>query len=224
MSRPLAYCAFLQDPEISLPETGVGGATVQVMEQGALRLLWSEVEWPLRPEHMQKHAVEFHGVVSHIFQQKAVVPFRLLSVFDNADALTAFIAEHTSAFISDLQRLSDVVQMECVIYPAPAQAKTVGNGGADYLRQKAGFLRSAEAYARAATEALAPLGREIRARENRNGVRIFVLTERGRESEFRQAVSAIPIPEHLSRRVSGPWPAAEFLSEQVRTPNATGVK
>jgi len=41
---------------------------------------------------------------------------------------------------------------------------------------------------------------------------------------FRQAVTAVPIPTHLSRRTSGPWPAAEFLSEQVKMPQVTGAK
>jgi hypothetical protein len=61
-------------------------------------------------------------------------------------------------------------------------------------------------------------------REAKSGTRIFVLVERGRENDFRQAVSAVAIPEHLSRRMSGPWPAAEFLSEQVKMPQIVGAK
>jgi len=48
--------------------------------------------------------------------------------------------------------------------------------------------------------------------------------ERGREAEFRQAVNAMAIPEHMSRRISGPWPAAEFLSERVKAPQTAGEK
>jgi len=64
----------------------------------------------------------------------------------------------------------------------------------------------------------------VRVREGKNGTRIFVLVERGRESDFRQAVSVLPLPEHLSRRISGPWPAAEFLSEQVKAPEIANQK
>ena len=226
MSRALPYCAFLDDPEISLPMTGVAGAPVLMMACGSLRLLWSEVEWPFRPEHLQKHAVEFHSVVQHVFKEVAVIPFRLLSVFDDAGSLSTFIREHAVAFVDDLQRLKDDVQMECVLYPTPAQHGNYpgSSSGAEYLRRKAVLVRSAEAFAKAAQEAAAPLLRDVRVRESKNGTRIFALVERGKHSEFSQIMCAMALPERLSRRVSGPWPASEFLSEQVRAPNAAGVK
>ena len=68
MSRVLVYCGFKHGPQLSLPFTGVQAAPVQVMELSALRLLWSEVEWPFDSERTQQSAVEFHGVVHHIFQ------------------------------------------------------------------------------------------------------------------------------------------------------------
>ena len=225
MSRALAYCAFLENPRISLPATSVDGAPVQRMAAGALRLLWAEVEWPFRPEHMQTHAVEFHGVVHHVFKQVAVVPFRLLSVFDDAAALRAFIEEHAAAFAADLERLKNVVQMECVLYPTPQMGDHREiRSGAEYLRKKAVMVRSAEAFAKAVPETAAPLLREVRVRESKNGTRIFALVKRGDEAEFSRAISALPLPEHLSRRISGPWPAAEFLSDHVRAPGAVGVK
>jgi hypothetical protein len=227
VSRALAYCAFLENPQISLLATGVGGAPVQTMAAGALRLLWSEVEWPFRPERMQANAVEFHGVVHHVFRQVAVAPFRLLSVLDGAEALRTFIEEHAAAFAADLERLKNVVQMECVVYPAPAQVsehREEVRSGAEYLRKKAVMVRSAEAFARATQEAAGSLLREVRVRESKNGTRIFALVKRGDEAEFSRTISAVPLPEHLSRRISGPWPAAEFLSEQVRAPGVVGVK
>ena len=50
-------------------------------------------------------------------------------------------------------------------------------------------------------DAVAHLSSEVRVREAKNGTRIFVLVERGRENDFRQAVSAVVVPEHLSRRM-----------------------
>ena len=227
MSRILVYCGFRHAPELALPAVGVNAAPVQLTSLDDLCLLWSKVEWPFNPQRMQKSAVEFHEVVQQVFKQTAVIPFRLLSVFDDLPAFTAFAAWNRERFLQDLNRLRDVVQMECVIYPAPSQTPVDRSSGKAYLEQKAVALRSSEGFAQAMQDSVSHLSREIRVREGKNGTRIFVLVERGRENDFRQAVSAMPIPTHLSRRMSGPWPAAEFLSEQVKMPQideAAGAK
>lgn len=224
MSRALAYCAFCHRPEISLPPKGVTAADVRVMAEGELRLLWSEVEWPFAPERMQKSALEFHDVISHVFRQAAVIPFRLLSVFEDERSLATFMAEHAKAFLADLEKLKDCVQMECVVFPAPSRKQTNSSSGADYLREKAAMLREQEEHVKAIRESLRGLGREIQVRDGKNGTRIFVLTERGKEKEFRSIVEQQAVPSTLSRRTSGPWPAAEFLSEQVRAPQVAGAK
>ena len=227
MSRILVYCGFHHAPELALPELGVNAAPVQVASFGNLSLLWSEVEWPFGPERMQKSAVEFHEVVHRVFRQTAVIPFRLLSVFEHQQAFAAFAAENRERFLKDLERLKDVVQMECVIYPAPSKSQVDRSSGKAYLQQKAVALRSSEGFAQAVQDALVDLSREVRVREGKNGTRIFVLMERGRENDFRRAVNTVPVPLHLSRRMSGPWPVAEFLSEQVKMPQtdeATGAK
>ncbi|MBZ5489352.1 MAG: GvpL/GvpF family gas vesicle protein [Acidobacteriia bacterium] len=223
MSRVLVYCGFRHAPELALPALGVNAAPVQLAASDDLGLLWSEVEWPFDPERMQKSAVEFHEVVHKVFKQTAVIPFRLLSVFDDQQAFTAFAAENRQRFLQDLSRLKDFVQMECVIYPAPSQVQIDRSSGKAYLQQKAVALRSSEGFAQATRDALAHLSRDVRVREGKNGTRIFALVERGRENDFRRAVTAVPIPTHLSRRMSGPWPAAEFLSEQVKMPQINGT-
>jgi hypothetical protein len=224
VSRILAYCGFQQRPEIVLPAVGVKAVPVQLMSTGGLGLLWSEVEWPFAPDQMQSSAIEFHQVVRHVFNQAAVIPFRLLSVFEDQQALTAFAAENQARFLEDLGRLKAFVQMECVVYPAPAQAQVDRSSGKAYLEQKAVALRSAEGFADAVRDAVAHLSPEVRVREGKNGTRIFMLVERGRENDFRQAVSVLPLPQHLSRRISGPWPAAEFLSDQVKAPQIAGAR
>jgi hypothetical protein len=224
VSRVLAYCGFYQGAWITLPAIGVSAAPVQLMSSGELRLLWSEVEWPFVPDQMQRSALEFHEVVRHVFNQTAVIPFRLLSVFEDQQALAAFAAENQARFLSDLERLKGFVQMECVVYPAPGQARAGASSGKAYLEQKAVAMRSSEGFAQAVRDAVAHLTGEVRVRDGKNGTRIFVLVEKGRESDFRQAVSVLPLPEHLSRRISGPWPAAEFLSDQVKAPQIANQK
>ena len=223
MSRILVYCGFRHAPQLALPALGVSAAPVQLRSLDDLSLLWSEVDWPFDPQRMQRSAVEFHEVVQQVFKQTAVIPFRLLSVLDDLPAFTAFATANRERFLQDLNRLKDFVQMECVIYPAPSQTPIDRSSGKAYLEQKAVALRSSEGLAQAVQDSVAHLSREVRVREGKNGTRIFVLVERGRENDFRQAVTTIPIPTHLSRRVSGPWPAAEFLSEQVKIPQMDGA-
>jgi hypothetical protein len=162
--------------------------------------------------------------VHQVFNQSAVIPFRLLSVFEDQPAFMAFTSQNQQRFLEDIERLKNSVQMECVVYPAPSRPDVDRSSGKAYLEQKAVAMRSSEGFAQAVRDAVAHLSKEVRVREAKSGTRIFVLVERGRENDFRQAVSAVAIPEHLSRRMSGPWPAAEFLSEQVKMPQIVGVK
>src|SRR5260221_12971200 len=114
--------------------------------------------------------------------------------------------------------------MECVISRTPSRVQATTGSGTAYLQEKAVMLRSADAFAQSVRDAMRRMGRDVRVREGKNGTRIFVLVERGREQEFRHAVSTLGVPENLSRRISGPCPAAEFLSERGRAPQIAGVK
>ena len=220
MTKVLAYCAFLHRPELTLPTQGVNSAPVQELVNGNLRLLWSSVEWPFDYSVVQQNAVEFHRVVSHMFSQGAVLPFRLLSVFDDAQALIEFVEARKTDFVADLERLRNLVQMECVIYFSP-QAAT-GLSGKDYLERKAEVLRGAEGYAERVRSVLSGISQGVRTRESKNGIRIFVLVERGQEHSFRSRVRDLPIPERLARRTSGPWPPSEFLSDALKAPQMAG--
>lgn len=216
MTRVLAYCAFQQSAGISVLPSGVGRAPVEVITEGELGLLWSEVEWPFADSSLQRNAVEFHDVVVHMFSQVGVIPFRLLSIFEDRATLANFLAAHQSAFLADLDRLENLVQMECVLYFAPEHG--IRTSGRDYLERKAELLRKAEKFVESMTQALGAMNQGIRARESKNGSRIFVLVARGNENKFHSIVRELPVPERLARRTSGPWPAAEFLSDSVKTP------
>ena len=201
-----------------MPSAGVRGAALQVLESSSLNFLWSEVEWPLASESIQNDAVEFHRVITHVFAQTAVIPFRLLTVFDDAQALATFATGVQKDFLADLERLRNMAQMECVIYFKPQRDADRSSGQA-YLRQKAEVRRSIDEYSNAVKDALASLAREIRIREVNTGSRIFCLVQRGEESLLRSSVEGIAVPAGLERRLSGPWPPAEFLSDAVKKPN-----
>lgn len=221
MTRALAYCAFHEYPDLTLPDAGVRGAAVREIAAGRLRVLWSEVEWPFEPAAMQTNAVEFHQVVSHVFARVAVAPFRLLTVFDNRQALEAFVAGHAHHFAADLDRLREFVQMECVLYLIGERQPTDPVLRANYLERKAELLRTIQQSAAQVKEALLAISPEIRIREVKSGSRLFALVRRGAEDEFRSIVEGVHIPEPVSRRTSGPWPASEFLNEAVKARRIT---
>lgn len=218
MRRVLAYCGFLHEDGITAPETGVGNAPVNLLAQDGLRLLWSEVEWPFEQGRLQQSAVDFHRVIEHVFRQVAVVPFRLLSVFDDLPALEKFAAEHAAGFVADLERLREFVQMEAVVYVIAPRVTGHSDSGRAYLQQKAEMLRVSTSHAAMLRDAIQQVSTEIRVREVKSGTRIFALVQRGNEARFRDMVASVPLPEPVSRRMSGPWPPAEFLSSSVKMP------
>jgi Gas vesicle synthesis protein GvpL/GvpF len=190
---------------------------VNLLNTGELSLLWSEIEWPLNSGNVQQNAVEFHRVISHILAQRAVVPFRLLTVFESEQSLATFAASHAADFVTDLDRLSDFVQMECILFFKMARATDTSSGQA-YLRQKAELRHALDDYGAELKNALSPVAQEIHSKEVNNGLRIFCLVQRGKEPAFRESVSSIAVPQGLERRISGPWPASEFLSDAVKAP------
>jgi gas vesicle protein GvpL/GvpF len=189
-----------------------------------LCLLWSEVEWPFESASIQQSAREFHGVVSHVFSQTAVIPFRLLTVFESEQSLAGFAAEHRSEFVADLRRLKNTMQMECIVFFKTSNNHPEASSGRDYLSQKAMLQGEVREYAETVAASLSQSAREVRAEEVNNGKRIYCLLERGQEQAFRSCVEAIAVPPGLERRTSGPWPPAEFLSDPVKMPQIAGKK
>lgn len=224
MNRVLAYCGFLHDVRITTPQTGVSKAPVNVLAEQELRLLWSEVAWPFEQSELQRNALDFHAVIQHVFEQTAVIPFRLLSIFDDIATLKKFVAEHGPEFVADLERLREYVQMESVVYVIAGRAPAEASSGRAYLQQKAEAQRlSSENAARLKAE-LAAVSGDVHVREVKNGRRIFALVHRGDEERFRRIVESVPVEPPVSRRVSGPWPAAEFLSAALKSPQIAGQR
>ncbi|HYX53736.1 MAG TPA: GvpL/GvpF family gas vesicle protein [Candidatus Limnocylindrales bacterium] len=217
MSRVLAYCAYLERHGLTPAESGVEKSSVHILESERLRLLWSEIPWPFQPEHLQQNAVEFHEVVHRLFRQVAVVPFRLLSTFEDRQLLERFVAEHRSALVADLERLEPFVQMEAVVYTV-AEKSVAAASGKEYLQAKAQQANAVREHAQMLRDRVAEISADVHLRENKNGIRLFALVRRGAEQKFKETITQLEIPKGLSRRVSGPWPTAEFMSGEVKMP------
>lgn len=220
MSKVLAYCAYLPGEGIQHPADGVGGTQVQAITHGGLRVLCSEVAWPFAGQDLQQCAVEFHGVVDHIFQRTAVAPFHLLTVFENREALSGFTQQHSTAIIADLERLRNFVQMECVLYVVGSRAG--GNEQAPRARPHydADALGRLAAHAGEVCAALESVAREVKVHTEATSRRIFALVERGKEQSFHHVLQGLALPELVSRRFKGPRPAAEFCSVRLQAPGS----
>ena len=196
------------------------------MKESGLCFLWSEVEWPFQPRSMQHHAVQFHQVIAHMFGQAAVAPFRLLTMFDDHPSLAALVARHQNEFMSDLERLRGLVQMECVVY-RQGMKSAAHSGPADTLQTNTELMYCMEQmkqYVERMKTALTGVSPEVRTRELRSGSRIFALVERGREHDFHSRVDSVAVPNSFSRRTSGPRPASEFLSAPTRAPRVAEAR
>lgn len=226
MTRALAYCifqesafpedVFRENKDVSLPATGVQGAAVREIAEGSLRVLWSEVDWPFRPAEMQKNAVEFHQVIHHVFARVAVAPFRLLTVFEDRPSLEQFVTGRARQLASDLERLRDFVQMECVLYLIAERAEAGPVSNSAGVERKADLLQMIERSALGVKDALAGTSPEVRIRPVKSGSRLFALVRRGAEAQFSAIAESVSLPEGVSRRTSGPRPASEFLSEVLK--------
>jgi hypothetical protein len=216
VTRALAYCVFQENKDVNLPATGVQGAAVREITEGSLRVLWSEVDWPFQPAEIQKNAVEFHQVINYVFARTAVAPFRLLTVFENRQTLEQFVAARAQQLSCDLERLHDFVQMECVLYLIAERAEAGDALSSASVERKADLLRTIERSALEVKDALAGTSPEVRIRPVKSGSRLFALVRRGAEAQFSAIAESASLPEGVSRRTSGPRPAAEFLSEALK--------
>ena len=223
VTKVLAYCGFLQHSELSLPAIGVDGAVVHALQESGLCFLWSEVDWPFQPRAMQQHAVQFHHVIAHMFDQGAVVPFQLLSMFDDQPSLATMVARHHSDFMGDLERLRGFVQMECVVYRQDARP-VADRGPAGVRLQPKTETAEIASYVAKMRSTLAGISPDVRTREIKSGARIFALMERGSEENFHAVVATVAIPDGLSRRTSGPRPASAFVTAPAKTPHLAEAK
>lgn len=166
---------------------------------------------PLIPpqEFSREDALSFHSVLKTAFEQQAIIPFRFPTILQNETDLQAHLQEKYSAYLADLRRLKDAVQMELriTLTSEVASAPT----GTEYLRAKQQQTRSLQAESEKARTALRDLVLDWKERPTDQGLRCYALVKRADVATLRQALEAANFssPGVL---LSGPWPATEFLA------------
>src|SRR5579859_1065476 len=109
----LAYCMLDPAVQIALPSRGVRDSAIENLVESGVRCIVSDLHSSSSPapQFHKEDALRLHHVVSAVFLQAAVIPFRFPTLLPESD-LRAFVKENSAAYISALSRLREMVQME----------------------------------------------------------------------------------------------------------------
>lgn len=196
---------------------GVAGATVQCIEVCELTCFYSENS-ALAASNTRQTALEFHQVVNSLFEKTDIIPFRFPTLLADRAELTSEFEKHAPEYHQGLAIIRGRVQIEIRIAFRDKgendKTRAEANSGGDYLRARYDHHRQL----RSAAEVLRTAGGELierwREREYSDHLRCFGLVARGSFTAIQGALSRAAISSNLLARVSGPWPATEFLREE----------
>jgi Gas vesicle synthesis protein GvpL/GvpF len=218
----LPYClAELQS--VAAPEGGVGGLSVESLEQNGLQCFFSRTsnrDQILGPA-ARETALAFHNVIASIFRHVAVIPFRFPTILEDEKELRTFLSEQESTYREALIRLRNLVQMEVhVLHNASSSSKQADQqnaptsaSGAQYLRARQAEQRKLADLSTALRRSGGSLVQEWRERPSAQGLRCFALVERRSIDDFKNLMLGTEVPSDFLARVTGPWPASEFIKQ-----------
>jgi hypothetical protein len=203
----LPYCVVSANLTLKKPQLGVDGQRVEALKFETLCALYSEfAESAVVSETLRERALEFHRVTASVFRQMALVPFRFPNVLKTCEELETHLQANLQKYESFLERTRDAVQMEIVLpdsspTPVPVGTKT---GGTEYLRARHQKSQAVSELARGVLERVKDFALDSRT----SNARVYLLVPRARIDELRSQLKGLQ-----DVRISGPWPAAEFLEE-----------
>ena len=213
----LAYCITETQPEIKAPHTGVRGTVIETIRIEQLQCFASQFD----PQDLvgkapiQKAALDFNRVLQDLLQQMAIIPFRFPTILTDETALSQFLTEHQEEYRQTLHRLRNCVQMEIQLkQTSPQPSATSPKSGAEYLRARQLQHQYIDRIVTRFREAAGTLVKQWRLRETAAGIRCFALVDRSDVQAFFRQMQGVSVPTESEPRVTGPWPASEFLKEQ----------
>ena len=216
----LVYC-LSELRRLTAPEKGVGDLPVESLEEDQLRCFFSRSD---RREQLvgpsaRESALAFHSVISRIFEQAAVIPFRFPTILEGEPELRTHLVEQAASYCEALARLRDLVQMEIHVAHKPSSLVEQDNqanirtGGTQYLQMRQREQRELTDFASHLRRAGGDLIQGWCERVSSFGLRCFALLDRLEVDRFKARLAGVQIPSALSARVSGPWPATEFVTK-----------
>jgi hypothetical protein len=210
----LVYCVTERSAVNPSPHTGVGEMPVGSVEHMGLRCFVSESK-SLDGKDVRDDALIFHRVLQDIFHLGAIIPFRFPTILSDRSEVIAHLTEHSKEYSSALSRLQDLVQMELRIQFKESAADTPAKtSGTEYLRHIQARRAKLEVMSQEFRQVGSHRIKEWRQRESSQGIRCFALIDRTAIVDFQSETGNIPVPSELTARLSGPWPATQFLSEE----------
>lgn len=223
--RLLPYCITEAALSIDIPATGVRGMTIETVDHLGLRCLFSPygdtVGDTASPAELTDHpiresAIVFNRVLQYVFRQVAIIPFRFPTVLEDHAELANFLREHHQQYARALARLRNKVQVEMrVTYQRPPRLPGAPEqSGLDYMRNQQTQLRMLESAVNALRAAGAPWIEGWRERQVLSGVRCYALLDQPAMPAFIERLGSVDIAPELSARVTGPWPASEFIEDE----------
>jgi Gas vesicle synthesis protein GvpL/GvpF len=217
----LAYC-LSELQSIAIPEKGVGELAVESLEQDGIRCFFSRSnsrDQILGPP-ARATALAFHNVITSVFRQVAVIPFRFPTILEDEAELRSHLTQQESTYREALMRLRNLVQMELHLLPKPTFQEKQGTEempanltGTGYLRARQVEQRKLAELSAALRQSGGSLIRDWRERPSAHGLRCFSLIERQSVGHFNDLIMTTQVAPELSARVSGPWPASEFIEQ-----------
>ncbi len=183
-----------------------------------LALLYSSFPGPHRDDEkpelpMPRTALEVHALLQGLLERGAVVPFRFPTWLPEHE-IAPHLDARADAYNDALGKIADCVQMELQLssssLPAPVAANAAPSGR-DYLRSRAAGQSAWRGAAALVREKLDSVTREWRQHGPANNVlKLSALVRRNERERFVESSAQIKL-ENIAIKVSGPWPATDFI-------------
>ena len=214
----LAYCITETQPELTVPHPGVRGMTIETIRIQDLQCFASQFDPQdaVGKESIREAALDFNRVLQELLRQITIIPFRFPTILTDKNALSKFLTDHHAEYREALHRLRNCVQMEIRLKmqtstePQAASPKS----GAEYLRRRQTQHQYIDSIVARFREAAEPPAREWRRQETATEIRCFALVDRTNVQVFLAQMKGVSVPNGSESRVTGPWPATEFLKEK----------
>lgn len=218
----LLYCMTEPNLQVAAPATGVrGGAVISLTEEastGSLCCFYSDSDLSNSFQHTNQIAVdamEFDGVIRGIFKDVAVIPFRFMTALGNVEEVRGFLKQNAEEYGAELARIRSKIQMEVrITAKQPPRSTGEGLSGTEFLKSK---QENSHAVEEAAEKIIAACPEaQWKRRPSPDGIRLYGLIEREPASagaeKFAEAAKKVDVGPEFNVRISGPWPATEFIN------------